>query len=124
VSGLPDHATYTMSPASRAANAGPQTVTMTITTIPWPGHTRANGGGAGWSVLLLLPLAGARRMRLRRGAERILLAVMLVAGGLGLTAMTGCGAGVLEVPPMNFAVNVTATSGTMQHTSTVALTLK
>jgi len=72
-SGLPAGATYTMSPANLAANAGEQTVTMTIKTIPLPGHTRESGGGAGWSVLLLLPLAGARRMRLRRGVERLCL---------------------------------------------------
>jgi sugar lactone lactonase YvrE len=124
VSGLPDHATYTMSQSSLAANAGAQTVTMTIKTSPWPGHTKGSGGGAGLSVLLLLPLAGARRMRLRRGVERLLLAAMLVAGGVGLAAMTGCGSGVVNVPPMNFAVNVTATSGAVQRTSTVTLTVQ
>jgi hypothetical protein len=124
VSGLPDHATYTMSQASLATNAGAQTVTMTVQTVPLPGHSRESSSGAGWSVLLLLPLAGARRMRLRRGVERLLLAAMLVAGGFGLAAMTGCGSGVVNLPPQNYTVNVTATSGTVQHTSTVTLTVQ
>jgi hypothetical protein len=63
-------------------------------------------------------------MRLRRGVDRLLLVAMLMAGGAGLAAVTGCGSGVVNVPPMNFAVNVTAKSGTVQHTSTVTLTVQ
>jgi uncharacterized repeat protein (TIGR01451 family) len=38
--------------------------------------------------------------------------------------LAGCGGGSTSPPPQNFAVTVTATSGTLQHTTTVALTVQ
>jgi hypothetical protein len=125
VSGIPAQAKYTMSQLSLSANAGPQTVTLTVQTAKWPGHSRE---GAGWSVLLLLPLAVTRRMhrtfRTHRALGRLLLMAMLVMGGMVTTAMTGCGSGLVDVPPQDYPVTVMATSGGVQHTSITTLTVQ
>ncbi len=125
VSGLPAQAKYTMSQSSLSANAGAQTVMLTVQTAKWPGHSRED---AGWSVLLLLPLAGTRRIhrtvRTNRVLGRLLLTAMVITGGMGLAAMTGCGSGIVDVAPQDHAVTVTATSGAVQHTATITLTVQ
>jgi hypothetical protein len=52
--------------------------------------------------------------------------VLLMGGLVGLAAITGCGSGVgfsLE-DPQTYALTVTATSGSLQQTNTVRLTVQ
>jgi len=77
---------------------------------------------------LFLPLVGAGR--LRRSSQRLgktlLVAAFLVLSGTVLLGLGGCGSGngFLAQQPKDYLVTVTATSGTMVHTSTVTLNLQ
>jgi len=87
----------------------------------------ANRNPLTWA-LLLLPLAGAGRLR-RKGLRMTrLLAMMLffLAGLAGTAALTGCGShnGFFGQVPQNYTVNVMATSGTVQHASSVTLNVQ
>jgi hypothetical protein len=122
VSGCPTGSTCTLSPTSFAANAGAQTVTLAVQTAAVTARSRESH--TPWSLaLLLLPLAGARR--LRRSSQRLqkllLVAVFLFAGA-ALVGLTGCGGGAITPPQsQNYSITVTAASGAVQHTSTVNL---
>ena len=123
VSGLPTGATYTLSPNTVASNAGPQQVKLTIQA---PSSTAGiSMQNRGWVLaILLLPFAGARRLRSTSkkmaGTLYILLAVCFCIG------MTGCGSGngFLIQSARDYAVTITASSGTISHTSTVNLNVQ
>jgi hypothetical protein len=125
VSGCPTGSTCTLSPTSFAADAGAQTVTLAVQTAAVTAHSRESH--TPWSLaLLLLPLAGARR--LRRSSQRLqklsLAAVFLFAGA-ALAGLTGCGGSANPPPqPQNYSITVTAASGAVQHTSTVTLNVQ
>jgi hypothetical protein len=130
VSGLPQGATYSISPSTVAANAGPQTITLRVTTaspVMQSGVEPGSKGQLAWA-LLLLPLAGTRRLRRsRKRMQRLMaIAVFLLVGGAGLAAITGCGSsnGFLGQATQNYSVTVTATAGTVQHASTVTLNVQ
>ena len=129
VSGLPTGATYTLTPASIAAGAGPTQLVFTIT-VPNPQAQlqRNSGRWLGISLgVLLLPFAGARN--LRSGTKRAmksgkLLALMLMFAAV-VGGVTGCGAGgFFGQPQQSYSVVITATSGTVQRTATVTLTVQ
>jgi hypothetical protein len=124
VSGLPQGATYTISPSTVAVNAGPQAITLRVTTaspVMQSGVEPDSNGQLAWA-LLLLPLAGTRRLRRsRKRMQRLMaIAVFLFVGGAGLATITGCGSGngFFGQAPQNYSVTVTATAGTVQHAST------
>ncbi|MEZ2346445.1 Ig-like domain repeat protein [Terriglobus sp. RCC_193] len=127
VSGCPQGATCTLSPIGFAANAGPQTVTLTVQTAAVTARRSENH--TPWSLaLLLLPLAGARRVR--RSSQRLqrllFLFVVVIVGGATLVGLSGCGSGngFLAQQPQDYTITVTATSGGAQHVSTVILNLQ
>jgi len=126
VTGLPTGATYSVSPASLAANAGPQQVTVSVML---PAATATNRHAVPWqrpgylAVALLLPLlAGLRRGHGGLRSAMRLLAV-LAAAALGVTSLTGCGSGTgyFNSPVQNYAVTFTATSGTVAQSTVVNL---
>ena len=87
-----------------------------------PGHGMPRSAIA--FALLLLPLFGAGAMR-RKGSSlpRYAAFLLLLAASIGATAsLTGCGgAGFLNQSPKTYAVTVTATSGTLQHSTSINL---
>jgi hypothetical protein len=127
VSGLPPGATATFSPTSLAANAGPQTITMTVQTAattasqlsPSIGRRLAPGALA----LLLMPLFGAGRMRRRGRRLGSYLSLLLLAGIATATLLTGCRSwsGFFAQAPTSYPLTITATSGGLQHTVSVTL---
>jgi hypothetical protein len=127
VTGLPPGATYTTSPATLAPNAGPQTFTVSIQTASMTatsGSSLLNGGGKTLALaLLLLPFAGIRRLR-RSG--RLAVFLLAIAGFAGTAGLIGCGASnsFSDQTKKSYTVTVTATAGTVQHTSTVTLNLQ
>jgi len=126
-SGCPPDATCTFSQSSFAANAGAQTVKLTVQTAPITARSRE--GHTPWSLaLFLLPLAGARRLRSssQRLRRLLLLATLIVGGGAALSCLTGCGSnnGFLAQQSQNYTITVTAVSGAMQHASTVTLNVQ
>ena len=128
VAGLPPGATYSLSGNDLATNVGLQTITLTIRAAAATAQNDANKLPP-WSLaLLFLPLVGAGR--LRRSSQRLgktlLVAAFLVLSGTVLLGLGGCGSGngFLAQQPKDYLVTVTATSGTMVHTSTVTLNLQ
>jgi vacuolar-type H+-ATPase subunit I/STV1 len=72
---------------------------------------------------LLLPVLGMRR--LRRSRKRCFVFLMgLVSLGF-VIAISGCvGGGFFNVTPYTYPITVTATSGTIQHSTIVSLTVQ
>ena len=125
-SGLPTGATETFSPATVAANGGPQTVTMKVQTVPTTAQKDnpfRRGGAPLVLGFLLLPLLGTRRMRNSRLGRNLMLLLVITAGGIGLASLSGCGSNSgYQIPKaQDYTITVTATSGTVQHTFNVTL---
>jgi hypothetical protein len=121
VTGLPANATATFTPNSVAANAGPTTVGMTIQTPSAVARNSSNLLGRGIVLaLLLLPFSTSNSMRKKLKGSKLLTVLLLV----GITAtVTGCGSsnGFVLQKTQTYTLTVTATSGTTQHSQTVAL---
>jgi CSLREA domain-containing protein len=130
-SGLPPGATATFNPTSIPANGGAQTVTVTIKTAAPAAQLQQQlpkqlaGRGAPWALaLLLLPLAGARK--LRRGMCGLTLLVAIAAAGV-LAGLSGCAsnsAGFFAQQPQGYTVVVTATSAGTQHSTSFTLNVQ
>ena len=119
-SGLPPGATASFNPQSVIPSAAPTTVVLTIQTAKLSAALRPAWPFPTTSALLLgilLPLLGVRR--LRRGY------FMTAIVSLGLaTVIGGCGGGFFNQPPKTYSITVTASSGALQHSTTVNLTVQ
>jgi large repetitive protein len=123
VSGLPAGATGTFQPTSVTPGSSPASSTLTIQT----GTVQTAATKIGWplaapalAALGLFFIPGKRRRRW------ITMAVLLLGAFGAVTAMTGCGGGFAlpMTPAQSYTVTVTATSGTVQQTTTVQLTVQ
>jgi large repetitive protein len=131
VSGLPPGATVNFSPSSIPANAGTQTVAVTIQTASATAMRRTAPVGRrveAFTLALLIPVLGAGTIRMRgKSLPRLVCLVLLVLGGAAASsALSGCGStnGFLVQSPQNYTVSITATSGSMLHTATVTLNVQ
>ena len=127
--GLPADATATFSPSSIAANGGAQTVTVTITTaalaallhrapFATPGHRLTP------LALAFLVFVGSGTLRRRGRMLRVLLcALALIATGITVSGLSGCGA-YFKLTPQSYTVKVTATAGSVQQKATVTLNVQ
>jgi hypothetical protein len=122
-SGLPAGATATFQPTSVTPGGSAASSTLTIQT----GTVQTAAAKVGWGLaapalaaLGLFFLPGKRRRRW------ITMAVLLLTSFGAVTAMTGCGGGfaIPKAPLQTYTVTVTATSGTIQQTTTVTLTVQ
>jgi CSLREA domain-containing protein len=128
VSGLPPGATVTFSPSSIAVNGGPQTITVTIQTAPASAAVqapppRSSGRQAAPFALALLLLfgVGGLRKRGRHLLRHLICVALLLAGGAAATLVSGCGGGFFARSPENYTITITATCGTLQHSTSVTL---
>ncbi|MGA9061102.1 MAG: Ig-like domain repeat protein [Terracidiphilus sp.] len=127
VSGLPTGATAAFSPSTVAADAGRQTVTLTVqmaaTTamrqaVPRPSATR---GLQPFALAFLLLLGLGRMRRHGRNLRRMIYVVLLLIGGAA-TLLTGCGGHTTSTQtPETYTITVTATSSNLQHSTTFTL---
>jgi hypothetical protein len=131
-SGLPTGATATFNPSTIATNGGNQTVTVTILT---PAVAQQASPPIGRRLapltlaLLLFPLLGVGRLRRQgRRLSRLTSLVLLLGCTLAGAMMTGCGSssgsGFFTQAQKNYTINLTATSGNMQHAATVTLVVE
>ena len=129
--GLPTGSTASFSPLSIAANGGMQTITLTVTT---PALAREETPSIGRKLapltlaLLLFPLLGVGRLRRQgRRLSKITTLLLLLGCTLAGALMTGCsssGSGFFAQAVQSYGINVTATSGSLQHTATVTLVVE
>lgn len=123
VKGLPAGATATFSPATLAANAGEQTVTMSIQMAGTTTARNNNPFEHGTAILLgsfLLPLLGLRRVRKTWKKRGFLVALFLLGALASITTLTGCGVNGGH-PSGTYSISVIAISGTVTHTAKVTL---
>ena len=130
--GLPPGATYTFTPSIIPAGSGTLPVALTIqTVIPTSAALRENpairtGRLAALALGLLLPFAGARRVRARlKALPRSLTLLLFAVMSLGLaTGLSGCGSKGFfgdSLSGQSFTITVHATSADLVRTSTVQL---
>jgi hypothetical protein len=76
--------------------------------------------------LLLLPLAGMRRRLGKSLGRTILTLFLLVAGASAMAGLSGCGtaSGFFGQPETTYNVLITATSGSLSHSTSVTLTIQ
>jgi hypothetical protein len=123
-SGLPKGATASFSPASVTPGSSSASSQLTIQTLS---TAAAASGLSAWAVAasalpLLSLFLGTRRFRKRW----VTLGILFVASLAAAVGLTGCGGGfgLSGVPPTTYSVTVTGTSGAVQQTTTVQLTVK
>ena len=123
-SGLPSGATATFNPASITPGGSSATSALSIQTAA-PVTTTA-GSASGW----LFAVAGVPMLGLlfaaKRGRRWVTLVLLLLASLGAATAMTGCGGG-FALPgssAKSYTIIVTGTSGAIQQSTTVQLTVQ
>jgi len=126
VSGLPPGATAVFNPQSVTPSATSTTVVLTIQTAKLSAAPRPVWPFSAPSPLLLgilVPLYGIRRSR-RGRRHRALLLIALTSLGMAV-AISGCGGGgFFDQAPQTYPITVTATSGALQHSTTINLTVE
>ena len=103
-------------------------MTTPITTLS---HNQSPPQGAKWPLvafaLLLLPLAGKFRRAGRRLSRMLSLLLLAAAGLTAAAALNGCGgvsSGYFGQAPATSTITVTGTSGSLNHTASVSLTVE
>lgn len=130
--GLPSGFTASFSPASVTVAGTTQTVRMTLQApatkaqLHKPDFVDRDTRTRVTLALALLPLIGLGRLRRRKNCIGMMLFAILFAIMLGSAGLTGCGSS--STPPtaksqvQTYIIDVTATSGTVQHKTAVTLT--
>jgi hypothetical protein len=133
ISGLPAGATAVFTPTTVPAGSAATNVTLSVQLahqILAHHPVKPLGGGLALAMMggmLLLPFA--RKLAASGGPARrvacLLLLVLAVAGAaLGLTGCAAPRSGYFGQKEVNYTMTVTATSGALSHTTTVALTVE
>jgi len=129
-SGLPSGATVTFTPNPVQLGSASVPFTMTIQTPTSTSSVKAFGGGGAVLTLVLLPFAWRRRSY-RASMPRLMMVGYVLLSLGALAGITGCGtnSGFFGSPTHSYNITVTATAqnaqgATLQHVSTVALTVQ
>jgi Bacterial Ig-like domain (group 3) len=131
VSGLPPGATATISPNTLPAGSSLTNVTLTVQ-IPQvtAGLDQKQPPGRQISLalwgFLLLPFAGKLRRAGRRLTKSASLLILLAAGVAAAAGLSSCGSsnGFFGHPQQAYTLTITATSGSVSHSTTVTLTVE
>jgi sugar lactone lactonase YvrE len=131
--GLPTGATATFTPQTITIGASPTSFTMKIQTAATSASLRRNGHFGDGTIalgLLLLPFSRSLRRKLR-GMRPLTLCAALIFSLAAIGGLTGCGSGsgFFAQPQQTYTINVIGTAtgaggATLQHTTTVTLTVQ
>jgi hypothetical protein len=132
VSGLPSGATYTLTPGSLASGAVSTTITLNIqtalaTSAIKPGTSRIFALRLAPLSLafLLLPFIGKVRKAGKRFSRMLSILLLMGTGLAAMIGLGGCGSGgYFGQTQKSYTVTVTATSGTLSHSTNVTLTVE
>jgi hypothetical protein len=124
--GLPAGVTASFSPTSVTPNAGAVYTTMTLSTSTSTAANRRPLLPVGGGMAMLAAILAGFGLRGARKASRSMLAVVITLLSLGIAVgLTGCGGSSSGFTPnQNYTVTVTATSGSISHTTEVILTVE
>ena len=117
-SGLPSGTNCSFSPSAVTPAGSAATDKLTISV-----STQASVHSDGRGLFPAMALAGVLCLFSWRRRRTVLFLVLLVAASLGLLTGCGGGGGGSSPQPVNATVTVTGTSGTLQSTTTIALTV-
>jgi sugar lactone lactonase YvrE len=128
VTGLPAGATYTITPSTLAAGSGSQSVTIVIQTAATVGslHPQGSRMPSGVAFGLLLPAMGLLRLRrAKQGRSRRMALLALLLLVIATVGLVGCGAsGYFDHSAQTYNLQLTGTSGALQHSTTFSLTIQ
>jgi hypothetical protein len=128
--GLPSGATATFTPSNIAEGAAATNVTLSIQTSSASASLRRDGAPAVLAFcVLFVPLAGLGRWKRSRhagfGHTRWMLLLVLLVASLGIGACGGgSGSSGGGPSPQSYTVTVTASSGAVQQSTAVTLTVQ
>jgi hypothetical protein len=90
------------------------------------GDTHRHGSLPLLATLAGLPLLGLMRLqrRYRKATQRLLLLALAALSLLPFLALSGCGGGLFGATPHTSLITVTGTSGSLQQSTTVSLTVQ
>jgi hypothetical protein len=128
--GLPAGASIAFSPSTVAADAGTKAVTVSIPTSVQSAFSQEESHfGYGALAFLCLPFAlGRLRRKLPADRRRLFISVLLLGALAATTGLVGCGSangnGFFGQAPQSYAITITATSGSVQHSVAVQLNVQ
>lgn len=118
---------YSLSQTTIPTNAGPQTITLTVSTAGLTTAVREGQlwgfGGTAVAFCVLFPMGMLRRGRnvTQNAGRRLLLTLLVTGASMTVLGLSGCGSGRSTNLPQSYSVTVTAASGSITHTSTVSM---
>ena len=121
-SGLPTGATCTFSPATVSPTSNSAVTTVLSVAVPVSSAALYRSGN---NLITVASLVGMLCCIRRRKLLRLILFTLLV-GCAGFEIISGCGGGPAPSggpPPASYSVTVTATSGSLQHTAALTMTV-
>jgi hypothetical protein len=130
--GLPAGATVSFAPpavtpgsAGSASVMSIQTQSLLAASAP-VGDTHGHGSLPLLAALAGLPLLGMLRLqrRYRKATQRLMLLALAALSLLPFLALSGCGGGLFGATPHTSLITVTGTSGSLQQSTTVSLTVQ
>ena len=132
LSGVPSGATATITPSTLPAGSSLTNVVLTVRLPQTTAGMQQNNQPLHrqippllWSLLLLPFVGRLRRARNWPGQTAVVL-LMLTGGLIAMTGLSGCGGnnGFFGQQQKTYAITITATSGTLSHSTTVTLTVQ
>jgi hypothetical protein len=131
LSGLPAGATGSLTPNTLPANSGTTPVKLVVNLPRLVGmqHRRYPLGGAYMPLacgVMLLPFVGKLRRAARQASPLACLLLIGIATA-SLVGLAGCGgpsSGYIGQAPQTYTLTITATSGSLSHSTTVNLTVE
>jgi hypothetical protein len=136
VTGLPAGATYTITPSSLATGSGTTAIALVISTAQTTAAVEKYSGGnhrspsrtapVSLALVVLLCMGGLRRNG--KHLRNVMYAVIVVLAGGAATLLSGCGgsSGAIQQGPtsQSYTITITATAGSLQHSTNVTLTVE